>query len=460
MARFFQPGLVAARRQTLPGCIAALLAVNSVGGDAFASPTYGNVRPDPSTVETVINCDDSGPGSLREAVANAVNGGVIDLTQLACSEITLFSGKISVTTASDLTLLGPGTGPGASHHLTIYGWYDRILDHGTGTLIVSGLELTYGHYQGVLARGGCIFSHGSLVIDDSIVSGCEVDAPFGSNAFAAGGAVYAQGTLSLTNTVIRNSVAYSATHEAYGGGVFASDLVTIESSTVAGNKVVAPQASAIGGGLMVGGFGDVTITSSTVSGNEAELAGGIRSQTLGTLQFINSTLSNNYASGYIGAAFVTSGPVKLLNSTVTRNSAFGYSAAIYSDQVVTAQSSIVADNRDVSIGLTFDICAAAIGGGANLITASCNGTPPDTLTKCPRLAPLGDHGGPTPTHALLAGSPGIDAGNDTLSLVTDQRGVPYPRVIGAKADIGAYEWQGERGDDIFKSAFEIACDEY
>src|SRR5262249_37752705 len=40
----------------------------------------------------------------------------------------------------------------------------------------------------------------------------------------------------------------------------------------------------------------------------------------------------------------------------------------------------------------------------------------------PRLAPLGDYGGPTPTHALLLGSPAVQAGDRTLQGALDQRG--------------------------------------
>ncbi|HSS06655.1 MAG TPA: choice-of-anchor Q domain-containing protein, partial [Rhodanobacteraceae bacterium] len=81
------------------------------------------------------------------------------------------------------------------------------------------------------------------------------------------------------------------------------------------------------------------------------------------------------------------------------------------------------------------------------------------ITECPRLAALKDNGGPTFTHAILPGSPGIDVGDGT-GLAVDQRGGGYVRVMGANADIGAFEWQGELDDNLFKSAFEIQCDRY
>jgi hypothetical protein len=81
-----------------------------------------------------------------------------------------------------------------------------------------------------------------------------------------------------------------------------------------------------------------------------------------------------------------------------------------------------------------------IDGGHNLCSdSSANFTSPTSLSNTdPRLAPLADNGGSTPTMALLPGSPAIDAGDDSACPPTDQRGVPRP--IGAHCDIGAFEF--------------------
>jgi hypothetical protein len=463
MACSNRPDVPALQRRSLAACIAALFAVTTITASAdnkaIAPPKSGAVPTSPNGfVRTVTNCDDSGPNSLRDTVLNAMGGDVIDLTQLTCSDITLFTGKIALA-SNDMTLLGPGLGPEASNHLTIHGYYDRVFDKGLGTLTISGLEIRDGHYVGPLPRGGCISSQGSLVIEDSIISGCEVDTPYGSNAFAAGGAIYLHGDLWMHNSVVTNSVASSATDVAYGGGVSAGGVVTIVQSTISDNKAVAPQAYAIGGGLKVFGFGDVKIVGSAISGNEAELGGGMQVDTLGTSEIINSTLSGNYASQNDGAALFLNSLVRLTNSTVTRNSAYGHIAGIYSDQAITVQSAILADNREVANYLMYDLVAPSIGGGASLIMSANTTTPSGTLTECPRLAALKDNGGPTLTHAILPGSPGIDVGDGT-GLAVDQRGGGYLRVMGANADIGAFEWQGELDDNIFKSAFEIQCDRY
>ncbi len=69
---------------------------------------------------------------------------------------------------------------------------------------------------------------------------------------------------------------------------------------------------------------------------------------------------------------------------------------------------------------------------------------PNITGQDPKLGPLAANGGPTPTHALLAGSPALDKGSATGA---DQRGLarPFdlqgigPAAGGNGADIGAYE---------------------
>jgi hypothetical protein len=62
----------------------------------------------------------------------------------------------------------------------------------------------------------------------------------------------------------------------------------------------------------------------------------------------------------------------------------------------------------------------------------------------PVLGPLQDNGGPTPTHALLPGSPAIDAGDNTGAPMWDQRGPGFPRIIHGVIDIGAFEYRPPR----------------
>lgn len=90
-----------------------------------------------------------------------------------------------------------------------------------------------------------------------------------------------------------------------------------------------------------------------------------------------------------------------------------------------------------------------------------NGTNSNNLTGDPNLGPLQNNGGPTPTHALLAGSIAIDAGSSTLT--QDQRGMPRPvndpnsaNGAGNLADIGSFEVQAPTAASVSISGRVIA----
>jgi hypothetical protein len=130
---------------------------------------------------------------------------------------------------------------------------------------------------------------------------------------------------------------------------------------------------------------------------------------------------------------------------------------------VNVVNSIITGNVHLTNTLfgVLDDCSGTISSqGHNLVTyvAACN-VVGSYSTAQPLLGPLQYNGGPTKTHALLAGSPAIDQGDPNgcaadeqgvTKLTTDQRGLPRP--IGAACDIGAYEVQP---DPVFKNGFEI-----
>lgn len=115
----------------------------------YPAASKTNVATRPAQVTAVNHCGDSGPGSLREAVDNAVTGDEIDLTGLTCNTITLTSGHLAVA-VDDLTITGSGRDA-----LTIDGnANDLILKHNPGvSLILSGLTLANGKTMGI---GGCV----------------------------------------------------------------------------------------------------------------------------------------------------------------------------------------------------------------------------------------------------------------------------------------------------------------
>jgi hypothetical protein len=122
-------------------------------------------------------------------------------------------------------------------------------------------------------------------------------------------------------------------------------------------------------------------------------------------------------------------------------------------------STIVANNdtdtgpSDVGLGPFAN--SLTIDGSSNLVVAADANVmlPNDTKNADPHLQPLTTNdGGTTAIHPLASDSVAIDAGANPDSLGCDQRGVPYHRVHGASADIGAYEYQGE--PHLFSDGFD------
>jgi hypothetical protein len=447
-----------------------------------------SVPPNPQAI-VVQNCEDSGPGSLRQAIDDAVDGDTIDVSKLQCSTITLSTGALLIG-AADITLHGPG-----NHGLTLSGAGDAdasiVYDLGGGTLRIDGIDFTLGakYRPDHDAHGGCIYTSGDLVLDDSRVSFCSVHA---ASHAASGGAIYAYGTATITDSDIyfnsnttsgiarggcvaaRGGVtlAYSRVsqctnstpYQGFGGGVFSGGPLTVKYSTISDSDNGIAD-SGFGGGVYV--RAEATVLMSTISGNRASVGGGIDLADDGagaSARIDESTISGNtaHAAGGIRAGM----PLSLDNSTVAFNTtsvgnsvpigyAFGSGLGVTSDGV-TISSSILAQNivhhedgREEIVDIGGDV-PIPIGGSNDLVMASEEPLPPDTIAADPLLAPLADNGGATKTHALGAGSPARDRGLPG-NWDTDQRGPGFPRVLGVAADIGAYE---RDPDEIFADGFD------
>ena len=270
----------------------------------------------------------------------------------------------------------------------------------------------------------------------------------------SGGGVYnaLESTLSIANSTISdNSVGDN------GGGVFNfyQSTLSIANSTISGNS-----ADGSGGGVY-NALGDtLNLVSSTISGNSAGVnGGGIGSATDLVDAFTsitNSTISGNSADNLGGGIFNFGGQVILSNSTITANTALagtGSGIASFGDAYTqtTITSSIISGNPGPDVDLAAGTTNSFISNGNNLIgdgnaIAAFNNDGDITGNTDPGLAPLTDNGGPTQTIALLSDSPAIDAGSNPSNLETDQRGVGFARIIGAAADIGAFE-AGDTADN-------------
>jgi predicted outer membrane repeat protein len=383
---------------------------------------------------TVTTLGDSGAGSLRAAIASANGAAGADTVNFQAGltgTITLTTGEIAIT--DDLTITGPGA---ASITITKSGAAARLLDinAGTPTVTISGLTFTGGDPAG--AGGAIAIRNGTLTIQSSVFTSNST-----TGTFAGGGALYSyHGTLTIQNSVFSGNTGAGggALYSNYGGGP-----VNIQNSTFSGNT------ARRAGGALYATAPNVTIQGSTFSGNTSGRAGGALYVRDG-LVIQNSTFSGNSAAGDGGAIFLYGGSTATIsNSTITGNStATGEGGAIilYNDTLNLA-STIIANNTDTNgANEIFDLGNSTVNATNSLIQVTTGftfGTNTANITgQNPLLGPLANNGGPTQTHALLAGSPAIDTGSNPLALSFDQRGTGFARTVGAQTDIGAFEVQG------------------
>lgn len=193
--------------------------------------------------------------------------------------------------------------------------------------------------------------------------------------------------------------------------------------------------------------GNVTISNSTISNNFAGTrGGGLLNED--TIDISNVTFSGNEA-GKEGGAIHNTGDMTINNTTIYNNFTEGTGGGIYSVDAtasVSVKNTIVAGNNALVGG--FDLAGTFSSLGYNLIGTSgstagfidgFNGDIVGTNSQRidPALSVLQDNGGPTLTHALLAGSRAIDAGDNTDGVSIDQRGATRP--TDTTSDIGAFE---------------------
>ena len=187
----------------------------------------------------------------------------------------------------------------------------------------------------------------------------------------------------------------------------------------------------------------MTLTNSTVSGNGAFVDGGGIYNEYGTASLFNATITNNQADANFDGSGVGGG---VFNSTST-NATFNFQNTILAGNFETVGMPAAPPTFVPVMGE----CAGIINSvGNNLMTiADCTVSGSVPILGDAILGPLQNNGGPTQTHALLSGSPAIDAGNpggcrDEFGalLTTDQRGFNRP---GLGCDIGAFELQQATG---------------
>jgi len=284
----------------------------------------------------------------------------------------------------------------------------RIFEVQTGDLTLNNMTLSGGSTP---FNGGGILNGGTLTLNDSTVSG--------NTAGSGGGGIFDYG---------------------FGGGM------TISNSTVSGNQAT------VGGGIL--NLGNATISNSTVSGNQAVYEGGGIINT-GNVTISNSTVSGNQAV-YDGGGILNLNSVTLERSLISGNSAsngqeifnsVGCLSAAAADTPACLASTSAINSADLNLfghdGLTNAQAFYGFTPDVDDIVATSDGNDPTALAAILDPTLQVNAPGNTATHALVTGSPAIDAA--TSGPAADQRGVSRPQ--GSGFDIGAYELEQQASNE-------------
>ncbi len=347
----------------------------------------------PGAAITVTTLNDTGAGSLRQAIADANSGDTIDFS--VSSTITLTS-QLVITGNNNLTINGGSA-------ITVSG------NNAARVFKVANSNVTFNDL--VIANGNRQFSGDD---PDCFIGAC------------GGGIAIISSTVAINNSAVRDNTAVSTSP-------FTADK---------------------GGGIFVDTTSTLTVTNSTISNNTAENGGGIYIAA-GTVTIDNSTISGNAATnGRGGGIDSQAGNTTISNSTITGNavtwsgsdggcgiSSYGGSTSTTLSNTIVSGNSCSGDAHDADYGIVDSFHS----NGNNLIgttnSSAFNQSGDQTNVTNPMLDPLADNGGNTQTHALQTGSPAIDVGANCGA--ADQRGVSRPQDGNndgsAVCDIGAFE---------------------
>jgi hypothetical protein len=407
-----------------------LLALSSTTARA-ASIVVGDGTPESCTQD-----------AFKQAIADVDTGGTITFN-CGTDPITIFIVDGSIE--KDLTIDGGGL-------VTFTGYNPFYIISGT----VKFHNVSIANAHGDTAGG--IENHGTLTLDHVTL------ANNGGGHGYGGGGIINDGVLTIEDsTIVENGVGCWYDQCGRGGGILNRGELHVANTSISRNY-------AAGGGGGMYNMGTATIENSTISENSSGCnvyynedgqpvqfcyaGGGIWNS--GTVRLINTTVSSNStgtATGGNGGGIDNSGTLFLQNTTIAYNTARS-GGGVMNNSSAIAQNSILAGNTD-SNQQPSDCSGSLASVGYNLIgnpggcTISGDATG-DLSNVEPLLGPLQDNGGPTLTHALLPGSPAIDAGNPatpgsggTACEAIDQRGAARPedgnRDGLARCDMGALE---------------------
>ena len=451
----------------------------AIFGIVFAFSVYG-------TNQVVINNNDSGAGSLRQAIIDVGDGEEITFNLLSGSEIITLSSEIHITRSvivDGANSAGSGTSvtlqvtiPGSSNWRVLFhdGWYDVIIE--IKNLTIKGGHLTSGNggaiynnmtrffmenitIEGAKAvYGGAIHNHGAQHLtnstfidneastsggaiyidggDDGSFSSTITECKFENNNCAEGygGAIYLYlGAMRVVKSTFMNNHAFSSNWKSAGGAIYSWGSDTITGSTFIGNH-------AYTGGAICYAEGNSILTNCSFINNESDDAGGNDNEGGGAIflgsdypphpstpfvTFNSNTLHDNFSYSNGGGVYLWQGTLKIKNSLLGGNNSWNGNE----DDYFFAGGTLINEGYNIvedATGSTFNATGDISGQQPNLF-----GTGKTTQT-------LANNGGATQTLAIESGSVAIGVGAADATITTDQRGAIRTNL----PTIGAFEYNG------------------
>ena len=435
----------------------------------------------------VSNTNDSGAGSLRQAIlySSPSEGDTIAFASNVTGVIALQLGQLAID--HDLRIVGPG-----AMTLAISGSHtSRVFNVTAGTVFISGLAITNGRVTGLTgspgqanggvggvggdALGGGLYNNATLTVSNCWIVGNgaaggvggadDANNPAGTGGtggVATGGGIYNNNLLTLVNCAVSGNSsagglggngadpldnfpsdaggAGGAGGSGTGGGVCNNGILNVTNCTLSGN-------SAAGGAGAAGRNGIADGPGGAGGAGGTGTAGGLAN--LNNLHMSSCTISLNLSSAGAGGP----GGSGRLGAAPNGSAGTAHAGGLQSSTTLNFfQNTLNAANSADSLpdcegnftSLGFNL--VGITNGASGFTAAGDQAGSLASPINPVLGSLQNNGGPTPTMALLSGSPAIDKGN-SFGLATDQRGSPRPFDFASVAnasgsdgsDIGAFE---------------------
>jgi predicted outer membrane repeat protein len=385
---------------------------------------------------TVTNLNDSGAGSLRNALSTASSGDTIQFApNLADGTLVLTNGELDIT--KNVTINGDIDG-NTSPDITIdAGGASRVFNE-------DGAFGLFATLNGLVISDGSAPSGGGIrtgTADNLFLNNSQVT---NNQASALGGGIYGGpgGELVLFNTTVSGNTSGS------GGGIYANSTLTMTNATISGNS-----STNTGGGIGLAYNATGTLKNTTLTGNSSGDKGGAIYGHTSQIRLYDSTVTGNYAGAKGGAIYNLGGtpgiPLVLLSNSIVA----GNAAPVSGPDLDLNNSPLYVNGNNILGSAPANVSAIHPPGATYTQIDGTDQTQLETVFAVVGNNPdtgvlsglLAKNGGPVQTVAINpTNPPGIayNAGDNAAvppGVSSDARG--FMRVAGGTVDIGAFEQQ-------------------